>query len=153
VKDLKVEAQVLVPQLRLVLGQRALAERGLTPKAVTTALTTLLNGATVGQVILDQKSFDVVVIGHPSLRDSESALEDLDIDLPSGQGTVKLRAVGRLVKTRAPNTIRHDRASRCIDVTCNVTDDADIGAVAREVEARVAKVGGEGYSVEVLGEY
>src|SRR5262249_28848942 len=51
------------------------------------------------------------------------------------------------------NTIRHDRASRCIDVSCNVRD-ADLGSVVREIERRVnALPREEGYRVEFLGDY
>jgi Cu/Ag efflux pump CusA len=65
---------------------------------------------------------------------------------------VKLREVARLERVQAPNLIRHDQASRCIDVSCNVSG-ADLGAVVRAIEERVAPLHQEGYRIEVLGEY
>src|SRR5439155_26727165 len=52
----------------------------------------------------------------------------------------------------APNTIRHDKASRCIDVTCNVSG-SDLGSVVREIHRRVDPLAEEGYRIEFLGEY
>jgi len=46
----------------------------------------------------------------------------LPIDLPGGKGTVPLMAVAELRQVSAPNSIRHDKASRCIDVTCTSRD-------------------------------
>jgi len=53
----------------------------------------------------------------------------------------------------APNTIRHDKASRCIDVTCNVKG-SDLGGVVQEIARRIKQMPPhEGYRVEILGEY
>jgi CzcA family heavy metal efflux pump len=152
VVDLKVEAQVLVPQLELKLDPRKLAERGLTPFVVVDALTTLVNGTKVGEVHQDQKVFDVVVIGSPEVRRTLPDLRRLEIDLPGGRGTVRLENLGELRQVNAPNTIRHDRASRCIDVTCNVSG-SDLGGVVREIEQRIEPLAQEEYRIEILGEY
>jgi Cu/Ag efflux pump CusA len=65
---------------------------------------------------------------------------------------VPLAAVADLRLANAPNTIRHDKASRCIDVTCNVRG-SDLGSVAEEVRRRVAPLQEAGYRIEFLGEY
>jgi CzcA family heavy metal efflux pump len=153
VTDLRVEAQVLVPQIELVLDPHRSAAVGLTPGAVTDAVQTLLNGTKVAEVHQDQKIFDVVVWGHPDIRYSWPELRRLEIDLPGGQGTVPLESVAELRLVNAPNTIRHDKASRCIDVTCNVSG-RDLGGVVQEIQQRVrALPPEEGYRVEFLGEY
>ena len=52
-----------------------------------------------------------------------------------------------------PNEITREGGSRRIDVTCNVRG-RDLGAVARDIEAALAKVPFDaGYHPEVLGEY
>ena len=118
--DLKVEAQVLVPQLELVLDPYRIAAVGLTPGAVVDAVATLVNGSKVGEIHREQMIFDIILWGHPDLRKSLPDLRRLEIDLPNAAGTVPLEALADLRLVNAPNTIRHDRASRCIDVTCNV---------------------------------
>ena len=53
-----------------------------------------------------------------------------------------------------PNEIKREGGSRRIDVTCNVAPDGDLATVAREVEARVAKLAlPTGLHAEVLGEW
>src|SRR5207253_902411 len=96
------------------------------------------------------------VWGHPDIRRQESDLHDLEIDLPPGangaRGTVKLKEVARIERTTAPNTIRHDKASRCIDVSCNIQG-SDLGGAVREIEERLKPLAQEGYRIELLGEY
>jgi len=152
VVDLKVEAQVLVPQLELVLDPYRIAAVGLTPGAVVDAVATLVNGTKVGEIHREQMIFDIVIWGHPDLRKSLPDLRRLEIDLPNAAGTVPLEALADLRLVNAPNTIRHDRASRCIDVTCNVRGRA-LGDVVRDIRDRIAPLQQEGYRTELLGEY
>ena len=49
--------------------------------------------------------------------------------------------------------VKHEGASRRIDVTCNVSG-KDLGSVAREIEERVGTISFKrGYHPEFLGEY
>jgi Cu/Ag efflux pump CusA len=61
VTDLKVEPQVLVPQITVRFRPESAAIFGLTPGDVRRSADTLLRGAKVGEVYQDQKTFDVVV--------------------------------------------------------------------------------------------
>jgi CzcA family heavy metal efflux pump len=156
--DLRVEAQVLVPQIELAIDPHRVSYYGLTPGALLDDVSTLINGTKVGEVHQDQKAFDLVVWGHPDIRHSLSDLRRLEIDLPNpqagptGQATVPLEALAELRLVNAPNTIRHDKASRCIDVTCNVSG-RDLGSVVQEIQKRVQPLQQEGYRIEFLGEY
>jgi CzcA family heavy metal efflux pump len=153
ISDLKIEAQVLVPQLELTFDTYKMADYGLRAKDVGDALTTLLNGTTIAEAHQDQRKFDIVVRGHPAVTRHLPDLRRLEIDLPGGKGTVPLAAVADLQLVSSPNSIRHDKASRCIDVTCNVKD-RDLGSVARDIQARLATLPPRtGYRVELLGEY
>jgi CzcA family heavy metal efflux pump len=153
VTDLKIEPQVLVPQLELSFDLYKMADYGLRAKDVGDALTTLLNGSTVAEAHQDQRKFDIVVRGHPDVRRHLLDLRRLDIDLPGGKGTTPLAAIADLRLVNAPNAVRHDKASRCIDVTCNVKD-RDLGSVARDIQARLQSLPPRtGYRVELLGEY
>jgi Cu/Ag efflux pump CusA len=123
---------------------------------VADTVATLLNGTKVGEVHHDQVSFDLVVFGHPDVRRQEGDLHDLEIDLPPGPngvtGTVKLHEIARVERINAHNTIRHDQASRCIDVSCNLAG-SDLDGVVREIQERIKDIPEEGYRIEVLGEY
>lgn len=149
----KVEPQVLVPQIQVRLRPEAIARFGLTAGQVRRAVATLVKGTKVGEVYSEQKTTDVVVWGTQELRSDLSALQSMMIDVPLGGGFVPLRDVADLEVVPAPNEIKHEKASRRIDITCNVQG-RDLGSVAREIEAAVKKLDfPQGYHPEFLGEY
>lgn len=152
VVNLKVEPQVLVPQVQVKLRPDAVERYGLTPGQVRRATTTLLRGTKVGEVYEGQKRFDVVVWGTPKLRADLSALCDFPLDTVAG-AQIRLKDVAEVAIVPAPNEIKREAASRRLDVTCNVKD-RDLGSVAREVEKKVRELSFEReYHPEFLGEY
>ena len=151
VTGLKIESQVLLPQIEVRLRPEAAERYGLTPGHVRRATTTLLRGAKVGEVYEGQKRFDVVVWGLPACRDDVAALQSLPIDTPAGV-QVRLHDVADVMVVPMPNEIKREAASRRLDITCNVTG-RDLGAVAAEVERKVRDVKFDaGYHPEFLGE-
>ena len=152
VADLKVEPQVLVPQVEVRLKPEAAELYGLTAGHVRRATSTLMRGTKAGEIYEDQKRYDVVVWGVPELRRDVSALMALPIDTPLGP-QVRLRDAAEVAIVPAPNEIKRELASRRIDITCNVRD-RDLGSAARDVEAAVLAVPFDrGYRPEFLGEY
>jgi Cu/Ag efflux pump CusA len=152
VKDLKVEPQVLVPQLEVKLKHEPALRLGLTPGNVREAATTLVKGSKVGEIYEEQKIFDVVVWGAESVRHDAQSLREVRIDTPAG-ASVPLGEVAAISIAPTPNVIQREGASRRIDVTCNV-EGRDLGSVAREIETKVRGLAfAEGYHPEFLGEY
>ncbi len=153
VTTLKVEPQVLVPQIVVRLRPDAASRFGLTPGHVLTATSTLVSGLKVGEIYEDQKIFSVVVWGVESVRNDVAALQSLMIDLPAG-GQVPLGDVADISIEPTPNVIQREGASRRIDVSCNV-EGRDLGSVARDIEQQVRENVGfdAGYHPEFLGEY
>jgi CzcA family heavy metal efflux pump len=153
VTTLKVEPQVLVPQIAVKLQPDAASRFGLTPGVLMRAVTTLVNGTLVGEIYEQQKIYGVVVRGEVKLHADLTALDELMIDTPSG-AQVPLNSVADISVVPAPNEIKRDGASRRIDVTCNVSG-RDLGSVAREIEQRVrAGVAfPTEYHPQFLGEY
>jgi CzcA family heavy metal efflux pump len=153
VKDLQVESQVLVPQIQVRLRPDAVTRFGLTAGQIRRAVATLIKGTKVGEVYGDQKSTDVVVWGTPELRTDITSLQGILVDVPNGGGQVPLGDLADILVAPAPNEIKHEKASRRIDITCNVKD-RDLGSVAREIEEAVKKLDfAQGYHPEFLGEY
>ncbi len=152
VVNLKVESQVLIPQIEVRLRPDAAERFGLTPGHVRRATTTLVRGQKVGEVFEGQKKFDVVVWGVPTTRTDLAAVRALPIDTPLGT-QVRLGDVAEVAVVPAANEIKRENASRRLDITCNVKD-RDLGSVAREVEAAVRAVPFDReYHPEFLGEY
>ncbi len=150
--DVKVEAQVLVPQIQVRPRPEAVANFGLTPGQIKRSMATLLQGTKVGEVYDKQKIIAVTVWGEEHLRSDLQSLRKLPIETPLG-ALVPLGDLADIEIVPTPNTIKREGASRRIDVTCNVRD-RDLGSVARDVEAEVRKLEFDsGYHPEFLGEY
>ncbi|MGH9175845.1 MAG: efflux RND transporter permease subunit, partial [Vicinamibacterales bacterium] len=151
VADLKVQAQVLVPQIEVRFRPDGAARFGLTPGDVRRTATTMMHGTKVGEFVEDQRFFDVVVWGAPEARASLEQVRGLRIAAPGG-GTIPLSDVADVQVVPVPNEITRENGSRRIDVTSNVRG-RDLGSVARDVEARLSGLSlGAGYHAEVLGE-
>ena len=152
VTDLKVEPQVVVPQLDIKLKSEAAARFGLTPGDIRRAATTLVKGAKVGELYKGQKSYDVFIWGVERVRNDPTALNALPVETALGT-QVPLGSVAEIAIVPAPNEIKREGASRRIDVTCNVAG-RDLGSVAREIEAKVKTLSFDReYHPEFLGEY
>lgn len=151
VTNLKVESQVLLPQVEVRLRPEAAERYGLTPGHVRRATTTLLRGTKVGEVFEGQKRFDVVIWGEPACRNDLTAIQDLPIDTPAGV-QVRLRDVAEVLVVPMPNEIKREAVSRRLDITCNVQG-RDLASVAADVENKVRGLKFEpGYHPEFLGE-
>ncbi|MGH7709768.1 MAG: efflux RND transporter permease subunit, partial [Gemmatimonadaceae bacterium] len=152
IADLKVQAQVLVPQIEVRPRADAAAQLGVTAGDVRDQVETLVRGTKVGEVYQDQMRFDVVVWGTPNVRSDPTALRRLPINIAGG-GIAPLSELADVRMAPTPNEITREDASRRIDVTANVRG-RSLGRVAREVEDSVRTVKfGAGYHPEVLGEY
>jgi len=153
VTTLKIEPQVLVPQISIEMRPDAAAQFGLSPAALMRSVSTLVNGTQVGEIYRDQGIFGVFVRGKDSVQRDPTSLQHLMIDTPSG-AQVPLQTVANVTIVPAPNEIKREGASRRLDVTCNVAG-RDLASVAKEIEAAVKKnvTFGSGYHPEFLGEY
>jgi CzcA family heavy metal efflux pump len=164
IANLKVEPQVLVPQIEVALDPSALQRFGLTPGDVRRTMATLLQGTRVGEVYRGDQVIEVVVWGDAALRTDVTSVRDLRIAIPtaaslpsttagSGGSDVRLADVATVSIISSPNVVQRDGASRRIDVTCDARG-RDLGAVAKDVERAVRLVSlPPGHHAEVLGEY
>jgi len=150
--DLKVQAQVLVPQIEVKVNSEVAARFGLTAGAVRDQVETLVRGRKVGEVYEAHRAFDVVVWSMPEARNDVTTLRRLPIELPAG-GAVPLADVAEVRLTPTPNEITRENVSRRLDVTANIRG-RDLGSTARDVEQAVRAVKFDaGYHPEFLGEY
>ena len=153
VSDLKLESQVLVPQIRIRPRAGELARLGLTAGEVRRQAQVLVAQAKVGEIYRDQRAFDVAVWGEPAVRNSVHALRDLMIQAPVTGAPVRLGDIADIEIAPAPNEVKRENGQRRLDVTMNVAG-TDLGTVAQAVDAAVAKVPfATGYHPQVLGEY
>ena len=150
--DLKVQPQVLVPQIEVhVLPEKA-AQFGLTGGQIRNAVNLIMKGVKVGEFYENQNIFDIVIWGTPSVRKNFETLRSVKIESSSG-GLVPLNVVADVYIAPTPNQITRESASRYTEVTCNVKD-RDLGSIARDIETELEKIKFDrGYHPELLGEY
>ncbi|MBS1985335.1 MAG: efflux RND transporter permease subunit [Bdellovibrionales bacterium] len=148
-----VEAQTMIPQLRIELNREQLALYGLTPKDVNQLVETALYGRTVSVILEGSRTFDLVVRMDDEYRTDVDAIRRLVIGLPGG-GHIPLEAVARIYDGAGPNTISHERAKRRITIRGNTTD-RDLGGVVADIQAAVKQKVKmpEGYFVEYGGQF
>lgn len=152
VAELKVEAQVLVPQISIRMRPEQAALHGLTERDLRRAEDVFVNGLKVGEIYEGQAIQDVVVWSETPVRDDLAALRELLVESPDGN-RVPLSEVADIAVVPAPNAIRREGATRCIDVSCNV-EGRDLGSVAQDIRQKLQTVAFEtGYFPETLGEF
>ncbi len=94
----------------------------------------------------------MVVWGTLDVRRNLDTIRDMQITSSTG-AAVPLTSVADVDVGAVPNEITRENGSRRIDVTFNVRG-RDLGAVARDVETRLAGFAFDrGYFAELLGEY
>ena len=133
--DLTVERQVLVPQIKVRIDHRKVAQAGLTPGEAVRTLQTLTDGAHGAQIVEGSRRYDLVL----RLPDAKRGPQDLArtlIDTPAGR--LPISAIATVEETDGPNMIGRENGRRRIVVYAN-TDGSDMGRVIAEVRKVMAK--------------
>ncbi len=152
VEHLAVEPQVLVPELDVRVRPSAAQQFGISSGTVRKIAGVLVQGERVGEIHDGIATVPVVVWGEPSLRHDVEAIRRLPIEVPGG-ARVPLADLADVEIASTPNVVQREDGLRRIDVSCDVRG-RDLGAVARDVEKRIAGVAQpRGYHATLLGEY
>lgn len=154
VTDLQVEPQVEIPQLRVEIDGHALQRHGLRRAAVNDLISTAMNGVVVSEVLVGQRTFDLLVRFEDAAREDIQSLGRLPIGLPDG-GTVNLASVAHIYRATGPNTLNREQVRRRVVVQCNTTGRGLVDVV-RDIQARLAPVERNlppGYFIEYGGQF
>lgn len=153
VVDVQVEAQVLVPQLKITVDRQALKQYGLQAGKVAEDLEIFYNGRVVSQIIEGQKSFDVLVRSTDAERNDIQNVGNTQIELPNGS-LIPLSQIATIEIENGVNSIVHENTQRRIVVSSNVQG-RDLGSAVEEMQQRVAKdlKLPQGYYLEYGGQF
>ena len=154
VTDLLVEPQVTIPQLRIELDRDQLLQYGLTPVEVNDFIETAMNGQVVSEVLIGQRTFDLLIRLDNDYRENLQVLRRLTIDLEDG-GKLPLEAIARIYESGGPNTVNRDNVRRRIVLQCNVSDRGVVDVV-QDIQQQVLPVVESlpsGYFVEYSGQF
>ena len=94
-EDIIIEQQTNIPQMRIELDRDALMHYGLKPADVMELVETAMNGKVVSQVLLGQRTFDLLVRLDEQYREDEGKLRRLAVTLPDG-GVVPLESLATI---------------------------------------------------------
>jgi HME family heavy-metal exporter len=154
VKDLLIEPQVIIPQLRIELDRDKLKLYGLSVAEVNTFIETAMSGDVVSEVLIGQRTFDLVVRLDDDYRENLEVLRRLSIDLPDG-GSVPLESVANIYESGGPNAVNREKVRRRVVIQCNVSDRGVVDVV-QDIQRRLAPVIATlptGYIVEYGGQF
>ncbi len=170
-QDLHAEPQVGVPEMVVRIRPNEAGRRGLRRGEILDAIHTAFHGAEVGQVYLDNRIIDLVVLLDPKSRNKPETISNLWLSVPPGNskatggdhdlkpearsgkpGRIQLKQVADVFLSDGRFLIAHEGGVRRQVVMCNVTG-RDIGSFVREAKERVKQlVLPEGVSYSFTGE-
>ena len=150
--DLKVEQQIVRPQLTITPKRELLAKYGIPLPEFEEYINVMLGGEAVSQVYDDGKSFDLTVKTSDASRATMDDISNLMIDA-AGQ-KVPLSSVADIRSVTGPNTINRENVQRKIVISANVSE-RDLRSVVNEIQDRVeANIRlPEGYHIEYGGQF
>ncbi len=154
VKDLLVEPQVTIPQLRIELDRDKLLLYGLSAVDVNEFIETAMNGQVVSEVLIGQRTFDLLIRLDENYRENLDALRRLTIDLADG-GKLPLESIANIYESGGPNTVNREDVRRRIVLQCNVSDRGVVDVV-QDIQKRVQPVVESlpaGYFVQYSGQF
>ena len=134
----RIDVEPVSPTVEIEVDLEAAEEHAIKPGDVRRAAAILLSGVEVGSLFEEQKVFEVVVWGTPSIRQSLSDVEDLLIDRPQG-GQVRLGDVASVKVAPNASVINRESVSRLVDVSASV-EDRGLSAVQDDIERALTDV-------------
>lgn len=154
VTDLQVEPQVEIPQLRIEIDGHRLKQYGLRRSDINEFVATAMNGEVVSEVLIGQRTFDLLVRLDEPFRENIDAVRRLSIDLPGG-GTTSVASVADVYRASGPNTINREQVRRRIVIQCN-TSGRGLVDVVRDIKEKLAPIEQNlptGYFLELGGQF
>ncbi|MEX0642454.1 MAG: efflux RND transporter permease subunit [Pirellulales bacterium] len=154
VRDLQIEQQVIIPQLRIEADGYKLEQFGLRRLDINEFVETAMQGEIVSEVLDGQRTFDLLVRLDERYREDIDELKRLQIETPSGVA-VKLEDVARIYKAGGPNTVNREQVRRRIAVQCNVRDRGLVDVV-EDIKQRLEPIKAalpSGYFIEYGGQF
>ena len=136
--DLQVEAQVLVPQLKISVMRDEAKKFGINAGEVVEILQKALNGEVVAQSIRDQRITDVQMRFDENSRASPDAIKNMTMKFMPNGTRVTVDMVADVYESEGPNLINRENGQRRIVVSANPSG-RHLDSLVKEVSDRISK--------------
>jgi len=153
IRDLQLEQQINVPEVRIAVNRETAARLGLNPADVLHTAQIAFNGEVVSRVVEGQRSFPLFIWFDEDSRKNADAMRNLLVD-GGEKKKVPLRVVADVTVENGPYFIQRDKVQRRIAVQANVQG-RDLGGVIAEAREEIAKAVPmpAGYFIEYGGQF
>jgi CzcA family heavy metal efflux pump len=136
--DLQAEPLVLNPQLKVSINRERAAQYRLRSGTLAEDLEMVLNGEVLGQVLEDQKIFDLFLrLDETSRANPEKIQQTVLTTLPSGE-SVRLADVAQVYESQGPNMINHEDLLRRMIIFAN-SGGRDLAGLMTDIQNRIAE--------------
>jgi len=135
--DVAVDVEPPLPNLKIELDRAAAARHGINAADVADLISTGIGGTPIGQLYIDEKSYDMTVRFPERYRASPDAIGNLTLKGPSGEW-VPLSDVARISTVSGESVIVREMARRNIIVRLNVRD-RDLASFLADAHAAVER--------------
>ena len=152
--DLQVEQQVLIPQVKIQLMRDEAAKYGIILGEMSDNLEMALNGEVVGQIIDNQKMFNVFMRFDDTSRSNLELMKKTPIKYMPDGTKITLEMVADVFDSTGPNIINRENAQRRIVISANASG-RDLDSLVKEVRFKInEKVKlGDGYFIQFGGQF
>jgi CzcA family heavy metal efflux pump len=153
VRDLQLEQQINVPEIRIKVNREEAGRLGLTPGDVLETAQIAFNGEVVSQVVEGQRFFPLFLWFDDASRRDRMGMANLLIDAPDRR-KVPLRTVAEVSEEEGPYFINREKLQRRIAVQANVQG-RDLGSMIAEAQEEIGKgvKFPPGYFIEYGGQF
>jgi len=153
VRDLQLEQQINVPEIRIKVNREEAGRLGLTPGDVLETAQIAFNGEVVSQVVEKQRFFPLFLWFDEESRRDRVGMGNLLIDA-TDKRKVPLRMVAEVSEDEGPYFINREKVQRRIAVQANVQG-RDLGSMIAEAQEEIRKgvTFPPGYFIEYGGQF
>jgi len=138
VVDLQIEQQVLVPQIKIQALREEAAKYGMATGDITEQLEKALDGEVVGQVIDNQKFFNIYMRFDDKSRGDVELIKRTTLKIMPDARKVTVEKIADVFESEGPNLINRENMQRRIVVSANVSG-RDLDSAVAEIQKRISE--------------
>ncbi|MCX7899700.1 MAG: efflux RND transporter permease subunit, partial [Methylocystis sp.] len=127
-----------IPQIAFHIDRAAAARYGINVADVSNLIQTGVGGASIGQIYVNDRSYDLTVRYPPQARNSPEELSDLFVKT-SSNAQIPLSAISKIALQNGESAISHEKTKRVITVRLDYAD-RDLSSYLGEAQAKVKEL-------------